>query len=148
MHETFFGANTHLNSSLSRVCISLMFLITRIESPYSMCFTGKPHVTSPDPCIQGISMFLGVYNVFDRISNIRSGIWERSGMQIKKKYTEAHVCNKWWNYNFSQQTQDIDPVFVKCWASVVDAGPALIKHWVNVLCLLAWPVSWRQSQLH
>ena len=23
----------------------------------------------------------------------------------------------------------------QCWASVVDAGPTFIQHWVNVLCL-------------
>ena len=36
----------------------------------------------------------------------------------------------------TQQTQAIDPVFDQCWASVVDGGPTLIKHWANILCLL------------
>ena len=38
--------------------------------------------------------------------------------------------------NFMQQTLDIHPMLVKCWASVVYAGPALCQHWVNVPCLL------------
>ena len=36
----------------------------------------------------------------------------------------------------TQQTQDIDPMLVQCWASVVDGGPTLDQHWVDVLCLL------------
>ena len=29
-----------------------------------------------------------------------------------------------------------NPMLVKCWPSVVDAGPIFIQHWINVLCLL------------
>ena len=36
----------------------------------------------------------------------------------------------------TQQTRDIEPMLVQCWASVVDDGPALNQHWVNVSCLL------------
>ena len=28
----------------------------------------------------------------------------------------------------------------QCWADVVDGGPALIKHWVDVSCLLGLDV--------
>ena len=38
----------------------------------------------------------------------------------------------------SQQTQDIHPMLVRCWASVVDGGPALNQHWVNVSCFLCY----------
>ena len=38
--------------------------------------------------------------------------------------------------NFMQQTWDIHPMLVQCWASVVYAGPALCQHWMNVPCLL------------
>ena len=33
-------------------------------------------------------------------------------------------------------SKDNDPMLVHCWDSVVDGGPTLIRHWVNVLCLL------------
>ena len=36
----------------------------------------------------------------------------------------------------TQKTQDIDSMLVQCWASVVDDGPTLNQHWVNVSCLL------------
>ena len=43
----------------------------------------------------------------------------------------------------TQQTRDIDPMLVQCWASVVDDGPTLNQHWVNVstTCLLASEVA-------
>ena len=40
---------------------------------------------------------------------------------------------------WSQQTQDIVPMLVECWATAIDADPAISKlyqHWYNVLCLL------------
>ena len=36
----------------------------------------------------------------------------------------------------TQQTRHINPMVVQCWASVVDGGPALDHHWVDVSCLL------------
>ena len=27
-------------------------------------------------------------------------------------------------------------MFHQCWANVVDGGPTLVKHWVDVFCLL------------
>ena len=38
----------------------------------------------------------------------------------------------------SQLARDIEPVLDKCWASVVDSGPELHQHWLNVSCLLGW----------
>ena len=35
-----------------------------------------------------------------------------------------------------QPTWGIDPVLVWCWASVVDDGLILVRHWVNTSCLL------------
>ena len=35
----------------------------------------------------------------------------------------------------AQQTRDIEPMLVWCWASVADVGLELDQHWVNVLCL-------------
>ena len=32
--------------------------------------------------------------------------------------------------------RDIRPFLVQCWASVVDAGPALTQQWINDLCLV------------
>ena len=29
----------------------------------------------------------------------------------------------------------------QCWANVVDGGPTLVKHWVDVLCLLGYPAN-------
>ena len=42
-------------------------------------------------------------------------------------------------YKFSvvtQQTRDIDPMLRQCWNNVVDGGPALAQHWINVSFLL------------
>ena len=43
----------------------------------------------------------------------------------------------------SQQTRYIDPMLVHCWASVVDGGPTLDQHWLDVSCFLGygWPIS-------
>ena len=35
-----------------------------------------------------------------------------------------------------------DPVFGECWVSVVDGGPMLKQHWVNVLCFEHSGTSW------
>ena len=40
--------------------------------------------------------------------------------------------------DISQQTRDIDPMLCQCWASVVDGGPTLAQHWVDVPCLLGY----------
>ena len=36
----------------------------------------------------------------------------------------------------SQQTRYIYPMFDQCWANVIDGGPTLVKHQVDVSCLL------------
>ena len=36
----------------------------------------------------------------------------------------------------AQKTRDVHQMFVQCWASVVEGGPTLIQHLVNVSCLL------------
>ena len=36
-----------------------------------------------------------------------------------------------------QQTRKVHPMLVQCWASVVDGGPTLNRHWVNVSSSLA-----------
>ena len=36
----------------------------------------------------------------------------------------------------SQQTRDVDPTLVQCWADVVDGGTTLSQHWVSLSCLL------------
>ena len=35
-----------------------------------------------------------------------------------------------------QQTRDIELMLGQCWTSVVDVGPTLPQHWLNVSCLL------------
>ena len=35
----------------------------------------------------------------------------------------------------------INPVLTKCWASVVDGGPTLDQHWVDVSCLQVYVIS-------
>ena len=37
--------------------------------------------------------------------------------------------------NLSQKTRDIDPMLDQCWATVYDAGPILVQHWVDGPCL-------------
>ena len=36
----------------------------------------------------------------------------------------------------SQQTPRINPMSDQCWANVVDGGPTLVRHWVDVSCFL------------
>ena len=36
----------------------------------------------------------------------------------------------------SQQTRHNYPMFDQCWPNVVDGGPTLVEHWVDVSCLL------------
>ena len=38
--------------------------------------------------------------------------------------------------SISQQIRDFDPMLYQCWASVVNGGPTLLQHWVDVPCLL------------
>ena len=45
--------------------------------------------------------------------------------------------------NTRHQTLDIDLLLDQCWASVVDDGPTLIQHWVDVLCL--WGIVYRST---
>ena len=49
---------------------------------------------------------------------------------IKKTWIQVHPeCE-------TQQTWHIYLMFDQCWANVVDGGPTLVKHWVDVSCLL------------
>ena len=36
----------------------------------------------------------------------------------------------------AQQPRDIETMLDQCWAGVVDGGPSLTQHWINVSCLL------------
>ena len=38
--------------------------------------------------------------------------------------------------NVTQQTRNIDPIFVYCWSSIADCGSTLNQLWFNVMCLL------------
>ena len=55
-------------------------------------------------------------------------------------YGNVHCSESLESFNkrisVDQQTQEIDPMLVRCWSTVYDAGPTLNKHWVNLLCLL------------
>ena len=48
----------------------------------------------------------------------------------------------------SQQTRHIYPMFVQCWPTVYDAGPTLLKHWVDVSCLLGLEASKSSNSLN
>ena len=41
-----------------------------------------------------------------------------------------------WATYLAQQTRDVDPMVVQCWATGCAAGPTLNHHWVNDPCLL------------
>ena len=43
------------------------------------------------------------------------------------------------SFTVTQQTRHIDLMLVQCWASVVDGGPTLAQHWIDVSCLLGRP---------
>ena len=53
-----------------------------------------------------------------------------------KKYIpfENRNCSKM--YELPQQTRLIDPILDQCWTNVVDGGPTLVQHWIDVSCLL------------
>ena len=53
-------------------------------------------------------------------------------LESSKEWTFL-VCN---HLVQSQQKQDINPLFVECWSTVYDAGPALNQRWVKLSCLL------------
>ena len=36
----------------------------------------------------------------------------------------------------SQQKRHIYPMFDHCWPTVYDVGPTVVKHWIDVSCLL------------
>ena len=50
------------------------------------------------------------------------------------------LLEKYWlcMAKYPQQTRHIHPMLDQCWVDVVDGGPALVKHWVDVSCLLSW----------
>ena len=62
--------------------------------------------------------------------------------------SHATSINNWFNQGgyiylwfntlclLTQQTRDVQPMLVQCWASVEDDGPTLYQHWLNVSCLL------------
>ena len=43
-------------------------------------------------------------------------------------------------YPISRLTRNLSPMLDQCWANVVDGGPTLVKHWVDVSCLLGYRV--------
>ena len=53
--------------------------------------------------------------------------------------TDQHVANNSMSFH---QTRDVEPVLVWCWASVVDGGPIINQHWLNVSCLLGFHLYW------
>ena len=48
----------------------------------------------------------------------------------------------------SQQRRDIGPVLDLCWPTVFDAGPTLIQHWANILCLVGYRQVIFYKQVH
>ena len=44
-----------------------------------------------------------------------------------------YKCFVFTGLNAAKQTRGVEPVLVRCWASVTDGGPALDRHWVNVV---------------
>ena len=42
----------------------------------------------------------------------------------------------------SQLTRDVQPMLVQCWPIVFDACPTLLRHWLNVSCLLGASVGY------
>ena len=46
----------------------------------------------------------------------------------------------------AQQTREIEPFLVQCWASVVDDGPTLKQKWPNVSC--CWVGLGKHSSMH
>ena len=45
----------------------------------------------------------------------------------------------------SQQTQDVEPILIYCWANVAHGGPILNQNWFNLLCLLGRHLPRRQT---
>ena len=49
---------------------------------------------------------------------------------------------------YPQQTRDIESMFDQFRGKVVDGGPALVKHWFNISCLLGSPHMVLAGQQH
>ena len=48
---------------------------------------------------------------------------------------ELFVLSRGASLPLPRQARDIDSMLGQCWASVYDAGPTLVQHWVDVSCL-------------
>ena len=58
-------------------------------------------------------------------------------------YTYQPLCSPLYPLNTApQQTRHIDPMLDQCWADVVDGGPTLVQHWVDVSCFLGPCTCW------
>ena len=58
-----------------------------------------------------------------------------SAVTKKRSVINIILMDKLKYLNLSQQTRDIDLMLDQCWATVYDAGPTLVQHWVDVSCL-------------
>ena len=56
----------------------------------------------------------------------------KEGHNSHFKFKDGFIINQ----DISQQTRHVDLRRFHCCANVADGGPALERHWVNVLCLL------------
>ena len=53
--------------------------------------------------------------------------------RAKQKNSKARLTNV--GPQSYQEIRHIYPMFDQCWPTVYDAGPTLVKHWVDVSCL-------------
>ena len=58
-----------------------------------------------------------------QLMNHCSAIYVSIATQIKKEWEQLY-----------QEADDVYPMLVQCWSSVVDGGPTLNQHWSNILC--------------
>ena len=52
--------------------------------------------------------------------------------------SRIYPWSHWYDGTYTQQTWDVGPTLVYCWANVVDGGSTVNQRWANVSCLLAY----------
>ena len=62
--------------------------------------------------------------------------WRASNHGNVIKSWDSRACAGCQTRDEIQQIRNVQPMLVQCWPSIVDDGPTLYQHWLNVSCLL------------
>ena len=62
--------------------------------------------------------------------------WANINPALGQRLVLAGFVHCWFVQCYSQQTWDVWPTLVYCWANLVDGGPTVNQRWANVSCFL------------